>query len=148
MTTRNITEMITFLKSEEFAHIIKTCVNEETKKLQEEIISLKQEVNNIRDSNINLVKLLDHSKDHTRMEQCTNDWKNTSNHNYNLRNRGMYSQSNTKPIITEDKGVQQKVGSSKNSSENHQIKSSSPANYKQGETAKGMNQIIAKQVNL
>ncbi|KAG5874063.1 hypothetical protein JTB14_002041 [Gonioctena quinquepunctata] len=80
----------------------------ESKELQEEIIFLRQEGKNIRDSNINLVKLLDHSKDHTRMEQCTNDWKNTSNQNYNLRNRGMYSQSNTKPIITEDEGIQQK----------------------------------------
>lgn len=57
-TRTNSDTIVSFLKSPEFSKIIKIVVKEETQTLHEKIEKLENEVKNLRESNIDLVKLL------------------------------------------------------------------------------------------
>lgn len=115
--------IISFLKSEEFSKIIYGIVEKETKKLQEDILSLKNEVVILRESNIQLLHLTSNmpsyskvvqngngksnkmlkvteSHDQSALQMCiNNDKKQTENKNTEVRNMQYTEKKNdTRPV--------------------------------------------------
>lgn len=118
---RSIGDIITFLKSDEFGKIIKSCIDEETKKLHEEVRILKQEVKDLKDSNIELVKVLTNSNGIIKDKQNEILERNVSNQSYNLRNRETPNQNNFGSTIGGEKNKRQKNCPLKNNTRNPDV---------------------------